>query len=519
MKLLPLPSSPITARRIGFNTAAMWVQVAVTAVMMLFITPLLLGAFGKSGYGMWSIAFTTVQILVALDFGMQAANQRFMARFVAGTSRADLYRAFNSSLVIMLGISIVLVAVMGLLGWLLPYVSRVTGKEAVEFREAIWILALGIPFSMMMRPFQGLVVGLQQSYKMALASTIGYLVFVAVAVVSVKLGYSDLRILAAGVTLNLIVFFGLVAWWAWKPMGHIAISFRHVRREYIRQMLHFGKSVILLPMAMVAYHLDAQLIGAFVGTAAVAYFRIPIQLIMFVRMLAMGISRPLLPVATQLRQSGQMELLRELFHSGARLTGSLAVMLLLPLIIFSEVFIGNWLPGQGMVWTWRLLAIMAVGQFVAIMAMPAEQMLLGAGRTGYVGIASIAGAIVKITATILVLTVTPWALTGVAWASTIPLLIVTGMAIPLLLCRQNKISAASYFSSTLGRVIVAALPAGGLLLVLRGTWVPESFFTSIVQVVFGAILCGVSAWYLALTEQDRVYLRTLLRTRTNTEAA
>ncbi len=518
MKLVPLPHSPITTRRIGLNAAAQWAQTIVTAVALLFLTPMLLDGLGKSGYGMWSIAFTTVQVLVSLDFGMQSATRRFMARFIVGASRVDLYRAFNSSLAIMLVVSAVLVAAMIALGWLLPYVSGVRGMEAVEFREAIWVLAAGIPFSMVMRPFHGVIAGLQQGYKSALAATIGYLTFVVMAVICLETGHSDLRLLAVAVVLHLVVFLGLTAWWAWKPLGHIAISFRYVRSEYVREMLHFGKSAFLLPVAMVAYNLDTQLIGAFVSTATVAYYRIPIQLIMFIRMLAMGISQPLLPVATQLRQSGQIELLKDLYHSGARLTGSLVVMLLLPLVIFGEVFIGNWLPGQGMAWTWQLLAIMSLGQFIAIMSMPGEQMLLGAGRTGRIGIANVAGAAVKLAATVLVLTITPWELIGVAWATTVPLL-ASGLVVLYCMCSQNSISAVSYFASTLGRVTVAALPAGGLLLVLRGVWVPESFFVSIIQVAFGAALCGVSSWFLALTEQDRTYMRALLWTRTNTEAA
>lgn len=533
MKVFPRLRPTITARRIGLNTVVLWVELGVNVLVMILLTRYLMAGIGKASYGLWSVAVNALEALMAIDLGMRLTTYRFLSQAMVGRSRPALYRMISSAAAIMLAVSAGLMVVMLAVGAMLPRMqAEITPAGAAELRQTLWILALALPFALVRYPFLGVLVGLQESYKVSVGRLGGQVTYAAAAAVVIALGLTDLRWIALAMLLNYIAGFALAAGMAWGALGRIPLRWRYVRRRHVAEMLRFSRGVFLVGLAtMLMYNLDVPLIGAIVGAARgktvagelAATYRIPLMIILQARALTTGIANPLLAVAAQLQRRGEHDVLRELYRSSARILGALTMCVLLPLVVFGERFLTLWLPGQGLGWTWKLLAVLSLGQWVALTTSPGERMLMGAGRIRVSSLAFAAGAVLKILAAAAVLYVAArgeptWGLMALAWATTVPLLIAQGVVLPAYVCRQNGLSLPAYLLATFGRLAAGGAATAAVLLGLRWLWTPRSLPEAVAQVAAGAAACLAICGLLTLTSRDRRSIRAMVARRQPTDA-
>jgi O-antigen/teichoic acid export membrane protein len=496
--------APITVRRIGANTAAMWVHALVSAVGGILFMRLLLGELGRAQAGLWQTAQDVLSSVIALDLGIGLGVTRLVSRGLITGGRGRVYCLINTAAAVTVALSGVLVAVMLVLALVMPRSGAVGAEAAGPLFQTLLILALAVPAVMMRTAFQATLMGLQQRYKLILTLLLGQLVFWAAAAMMLLAGIHDLRLLAAVLAASHVLSLVMMALLTRAGLGYIPLGRRWVRRELVRPLLRFGLEAFLLPLSlMICYQLDSVLITTLRGEQFVPPYRWPMQLIMQVRGIAMSLGVSLMPVAAQLHERRQHDPLRELYCSASRMTATLASCMLVPLAVFGEAFMQVWLPRENMGWTWQLLAILALGQLPALAVFPAERMLIGAGRIAVAARAELLAAGAKVAAALLVLSLLAEPLTALAWATTLPVLIVSIFIVPASICRQNNMPLGAYLRTTLGRQLLAAAPAVIMLLGIRAIWRPASLLESLAQLAVGAVVCGAFGLLLALTASDR----------------
>ncbi|RPI63998.1 MAG: hypothetical protein EHM48_01555, partial [Planctomycetaceae bacterium] len=396
-------------------------------------------------------------------------------------------------------------------GFFLPDFQNVSQNHRAVYTQMIWILAACIPFMILRMPVQSVVLGMQLGYKLAVARTIGQLTFVAIVWIFIQSGWQDLRLMAAAWACNYLISLILVTFQARKCLGVLSFSLRYVRRAEIAPMLRFGGSAFLIPISVLLfYQVDPLLIGTFMDERAVALFAPATMLVMPIRSLTAGVGTPLLSVAAQLAADGKHQLLAELYHSAARLTGTMATCFLLPLMLFGESFLTYWM-GKEFAWTWQILAILCLGQMVTLTSFPGERMLIGSGRLGLASSASLLAGLVKVALSVAALALTAWPLIGLAWATTLPLLVLQGVIFPIAFCRQIGVPVGRYIAATLGRIVMSALPVAAALLAMRHFWQPHGFVETVAQVTAGFALTAAVAWFATFTQKDRTYILSMIR--------
>ena len=521
MKVLPRLEPVISARRIGLNTLALWSEMAVTLGLMLILARVMLEGLGKSGFGLWGIALGAVEMVMALDLGLRIASFRFMSRALVDKSRSNAFRVVNNAFLTMLPLVVILVGVVLVIAWALPlaWSAKRSVVEIALFRQTMWILAATVPLSLLQNPFLSVLVGLQRSYLMSIGRLAGQLVFAAWILFLVNRQAMDLRWVAAGMCANYAAAFVLAVTMAVVCLGKFPISLRRFRWPQAKEMLLFGRGVLVMGLShMLIYGPDLVLIGTFLTSEFAAMYRIPLMIVKQTQVLA-AVSTPLLAVAAQLHKRGEHGLLRELFHSSTRITGLLAMCLLGPLVMFGEVFIELWLPGEEMAWTWKLLGILAIGQWVMLATFPAERMLMGTGRIKLTSIAFGTAGICKVIAGAIFLSIAAqtdmaWGLYGLAWVTSVLLVAVKGVIVPAYICRQNEMSFSRFMLSTFGRLGMSGVVAASAMLAMRFLWTPQTLAMSLVQLAAGAGLCLAIGTAVVLTSQDRTYIRSMILRRT-----
>jgi O-antigen/teichoic acid export membrane protein len=458
------------------------------------------------------MAASAMTLVLGMDLGLALATQRFASSLVVGGSRVALYRSINSALLAGAALSAPLMVILVAIGYILPLFGGVGPADARLFQQLLWILAVCVPVQMVRYPFQGLIIAMQEHYKLVVLNLVGQLVYVGVTVAAFWLGWQDLRALAvATVADHLVLLAGTLAM-AWGRVRLIPLSRRLMVRREVARLLRFGMEVFPFTLASILmYELDNLLIGGSPrgGSQQVAYYSIPMLIALQLRLLGAGVSGPLLAVASQLRASNQLDLLVNLFLSSARAGGVLMLAVLGPLVIFGRAFIGAWL-GPDMAWTWVLLAVAGVGQLAWLVSYPGQRMLVGSGTARLPALAELAGALFKLAAAVAVVVTIGPNLMALAALTSLPLVIVGAGLTPWSICRQNGIPLAHYLAQTFGRLAISAVVPTALLLVLRWVWTPQTLKMALVQVAVGAMVFTLAGWWVALTDWDRKYLRTLL---------
>ena len=80
------------ARQLRLGTLLSYLQTAVSVLISLIYTPTMLALLGKSEYGLYNLASTTISYVTLLNVGFSGSYVRFFARDRARGDEASLAR-------------------------------------------------------------------------------------------------------------------------------------------------------------------------------------------------------------------------------------------------------------------------------------------------------------------------------------------------------------------------------------------------------------------------------------------
>lgn len=101
-----------TTSRIATNTIFLYLNVAVKALVSLYVTRLVLDALGASDYGIYNVVGGLISMLCFLNTSMASVTQRFMNYNQGIGDLLRLKSIFNISIVFHLAIAVIVVVMM-----------------------------------------------------------------------------------------------------------------------------------------------------------------------------------------------------------------------------------------------------------------------------------------------------------------------------------------------------------------------------------------------------------------------
>jgi O-antigen/teichoic acid export membrane protein len=108
-----------SAKRVVKNTGFLYLRMAITVFISLYVTRLLLGSLGAEDFGIYHLVAGMVAMLVFLNAAMAAASQRFMS-YAQGEGNTDKQKnIFNVSVLLHFLIAIAVVLLLEVVGYFL----------------------------------------------------------------------------------------------------------------------------------------------------------------------------------------------------------------------------------------------------------------------------------------------------------------------------------------------------------------------------------------------------------------
>ena len=450
-----LPAANASGRQLARNVASSYGGFFLAVLMSLVLTRVLLRHLGTGAYGLWIVLLAMVGYVGLLEAGVSTAAVQRVARLTADGDRegvSDLIRTAWTFFALS-GVVAVLVTVV-----LAPYLASflhlgninpsVAGTTLILLGVMTAVLFLGsVPNAVLFGSGRGDrlaqlgVLTLLVTQLAQIVVVIGGAGLIGLAIVSV-----------AGVCLGLIIAASMVG----RITGS-SIRRGHFRRAVLVDLLRFGgRQSVISVGGIIAYQLDAVVIGLILPVAQVAPYDIALSTSNLTRNLSTQGTGLLLPTYAHLDAVGDRERQAWYFFRSVLVGLAITIPIVVALVAFGDPILRLWL-GSVPPKTYEI--VIALG-LVTTIQLPGNQcfgFLTGVGRNQLLVRLSLIGAAINLAGSV---AATFWlGPVGPAIGSLPVVVVLDFFVLPRIVCRHLARPFSQYARTALVPLIPAAVVA------------------------------------------------------------
>jgi O-antigen/teichoic acid export membrane protein len=483
------------------GTLTNYVLLAVTIVIGIFLMPFTVRHLGQSDYGIWMLVASMTAYFQLLDLGYGSGLVRQITEADARGDEHEINDVLSTFVVVYSILGVVALSVTAILALLvLPRFPNLSAAQVVSAQGVLAILgvrsAIGFPMSVF-----GAVTTARQRF--ALTGSIAIVVAVVQAGVTYAMltaGYGLVPLVAATTFLS-IASYAAYAAAARRTFPAMRLSLSHFNWRHVRAITSFSAYLFLISIAIqVGTHVDNVIVGAYIGTSAVAVYTVALRLADYQRQLCGQFSGFLFPLVVRFHASKDVHALRSTLLDGTRIALGLVAAVALCLVMFGRELINLWM-GPGFDQAVIPLYVLALAGIVMVAQGPTGTILLGTGHHRLVAWASIAEIVVNVGLSVAL--IQGFGLFGVALGTAIPYALLNIFVLIPIACRSIGVPLRDFIRVAAVPTLVALLPAIVVGATLRATAVPSSLPAVVVQAAIMGIVYVLAFWSMGLTSADR----------------
>lgn len=334
------------SRELKIGVVLSYLQIVANIVIALVYTPVMLTMFGKSEYGVYSIAASTIAYLHLLEFGFAQSYVRFFSEEKVNGDRQSLAK--------LNGLFSITFFAMGLMAFVAGVVvvifsqeifsSGLTGEEHQLVRIIMGILIVSTAVGLATNVYSSIIVAYEKFFVHRLVGLIRTVLSPALVWVLLLCGYRS--VMLALVTGGLTVIVGLFYAFYCFSCLRIPITFKNLQPAKLKEIGTFSFFIVLnFIFDQAAWSMDRIILGRLVGAASVAVYSVGVQfshLFMSMSSSVSGVFTPRINVYVAEKQS--KEVLTDLFIKIGRIQMIILLPILMGFIFFGQSFIRLWAP-------------------------------------------------------------------------------------------------------------------------------------------------------------------------------
>jgi len=362
------------------NALASVARGSAAALVAVILPPFLTRLMSPDAYGAWLLVLQLSAFVGYLDFGIQTAIGRFVARASEQGDTEHRDRIVTTSLAVLTAAGIAgIVGSVGL-ALLLPRVfHQVPQLLLAEVRVAFVLvggsLAVGLPCSV----FNGIFIGLQR-YEVPAAIIAGSRVISAVSlVILVRHGGNLIQMGAAVAAVNLASY--ALQYLMYRTMApRVEFSTHLVSRNAGRELFDYCLSLSIWSFAMLLVSgLDVSLVGYF-EFDKLAYYAVTATLITFLAGLQNAVFHVMIPSAAVLHARKNSVQLGQMMITATRYGVFVLLVTGLPLIFAGKYILTLWVGPRYALEGGRILQVLTAANMIRLSAVPYAMTLIGTGQ-------------------------------------------------------------------------------------------------------------------------------------------
>jgi O-antigen/teichoic acid export membrane protein len=452
------------------GAALTYVTTIANFLLNLLFTPLLLRSLGPAAYGLYSLLTALVAYVAVLDFGLGNATIKYIAKFRAERdARAE--RGFVAlSLRIYAGIAALTIVIGGvvLLNLRPLFGTTMSAAELSDARGMCALMILNLALAFPLGTFQAVITGHERFIFLRVVNLGRLLVRTAVLVVLLLLGYKAFAIVLVDTLMTALV--GAINIVYVRTRLGVRPQSCHFDRRFIREVAAYSSLVFINIVVDALYWRVGHLVlGATVGTSAVAIFAVAMLLANNYQGVPLALSSVFLPRVTAMVVSGSSpDELLHLFTRTARLQLILAGYVVCGFALFGREFVNLW-AGQEYDGAWLVALIVIVPLTVPLIQSVGVHIVQAKNMHGFRAFMSLGIALLNVALSFVL--AKRWGATGAALATAATLVAGNILAMNWYYHRRVGLDVLRFFRSVasgLAPAMAIATALGALTLVVPG---------------------------------------------------
>ena len=325
-----------------------YVVLGLNALVGLAYTPFMLRMLGKSEYGLFALAASVIAYLSMLDLGFGNAVIRYTAKFRAEGKTEEQYYMFGmfTMLYSVLGFIVLFAGVL-----LYQHLDSIFGQsltiaELGKARVIVLLMVFNLAVTFPLSIYGAIISAYENFIFLRLVQIARILLNTAVMIVLLSYGYKAIAMVVVQTAFNIITLLLNVVYCRRKI--NIKVKFGKVDKRLLKEVSIYSFWIFLNTIMDRIYWSTGQFVlGAMVGTVAVAVFAVAIQLQGMYMMFSTAIVGVFLPrVTAMVTKNNDKKELSDLFIRTGRVQYIVMAFILSGFIVFGKYFIHFW-AGDG----------------------------------------------------------------------------------------------------------------------------------------------------------------------------
>lgn len=323
-----------------------YVVIILNTVIGLLYTPYMLRMMGQSEYGLYSLVASVIAYLTVLDLGFGNAIVRYTAKFRAEKKTEEQYEMFGMFFLLYLVIGIIAFGIgLGLYFNVdTLFGNTMTAVELGRARIMMLLLVANLTFTFPMSIWGSIIQAYEDFVFQKSLNIIRIILNTVVMICLLHFGYKAVAMVVVQTIFNVLTLVINFIYCRRKLNIHIYFRFRHFHWGFLKEVAIYSFWIFLNAIMDRVYWSTGQFVlGAMVGTAAVAVFAIAIQLEGMYMQFSTAISSVFLPKVTAMVATNRSRKeISDLFIRTGRIQYIVLAYILSGFIIFGRQFIELW---------------------------------------------------------------------------------------------------------------------------------------------------------------------------------
>lgn len=321
-----------------------YVVIGLSNVIGLLYTPYMLRMMGQSEYGLYSLVASVVAYLTILDLGFGNTIIRYTAKFRSEGKTEEQYSMFGM-FVVLYSIIGFLVFIMGMILYFnidRLYGESLTPDELSKVHVLVLLMVFNLVFTFPVSIFGSIVTAYEKFVFQKLIQIARIILNPLIMIILLEMGYRAIGMVVLITIFNVAT--QLINLWYCRKKIKIKIHFRKFDFSFFKELAAYSFFIFLNAIIDRLYWSSGQIVlGANVGTAAVAIFAVAIQLEQMYMGFSTAISGVFLPkVTAMVSQSKSSKDISDLFIRTGRIQFIVMAFILAGFILFGKQFIYLW---------------------------------------------------------------------------------------------------------------------------------------------------------------------------------
>lgn len=326
------------------GAALNYIVIILNMMVGLLYTPYMLRMMGQGEYGLYSLVASVISYLTVLDLGLGNAIVRYTAKFRAEGKTTEQYEMFGMFLVLYVIIGIIaFVAGLGLYFNVDTFFgATMTIEELDKARIMMLFLIFNLAVTFPMSIFGSIITAYERFVFPKVVNIIRVVLNTVIMICLLEMGYKAVAMVILQTVFNLLTL--VINFFYCKYKLQIKVFFRNFKWGLLKEIAVYSFWIFLnVIMDRIYWSTGQFVLGAFVGTAAVAVFAVAIQLEHIYMQFSTAIAGVFLPkVTSMVARNNNREEISNLFIRTGRIQFIVIASILTGFIVFGRNFIKLW---------------------------------------------------------------------------------------------------------------------------------------------------------------------------------